>query len=443
MRVAYLAFLCLLVSVSCHKEIIQGSGIKTGKSTVSAAEEDTSYYNYHLARLSVVTEGNAPIESKEEYVPCTVNLYGDGHFADRALTGGIRGRGNSTWYWYPKKPYRIKLEDGSRMMGMKKNKDWVLLADFRDVTHLMNNVAFTMAHELGLPYANHSRYVKLKINGDDIGLYMITEQVEEGKHRVQLDSLQGILLALDLNDGPSESPNATDNFWSKVFGTACAVKYPKDVDATRKEQVRSSYAALEQVIDQRDWKGIQRLLDVESMINYILIQEIIGNGEIDNNPSMRSGYIHRYDVNSKWVMGPFWDADAGFGYDAADMFNNNGMCHTFFIHNPLVFGTEPYLHKGAMNATASDLFCRLFGIPEFVQMLKEHWNSRQVALLDTVLLQIDKTEEAIAAAADADMALWDISKFQHAEEVAKMKTWLRERFAYLNQVINNYPEIKY
>ena len=179
------------------------------------------------------------------------------------------------------------------------------------------------------------------------------------------------------------------------------------------------------------------------MIHYILIQEIIGNGEVDNNPSMRSGYIHRHHNAAKWVMGPFWDADAGFGYDGADMFNHNGMCHTYFKWNVLVFGTEPYLHKDAMNGTAPDFFCRLWGIPEFVRLLKARWNAVKTPLLQAVIEQIDQTEATIGQAAKADMELWGINKFSHQKEVARLKVWLQNRFTYLDSVINAYPEKRY
>lgn len=404
----------------------------------------TAYYQDGLAQLNIYTEDERAIVSKEDYIPCNAHLVGKGAFEDHLfMKGAIRGRGNSTWNWYPKKPYRLKLEESSPLLGMASNRDWVLLADFRDVTHLMNNVAFTMAHELGLPCANHSRYVTLSINERDMGLYMVTEQVEEGGNRVPLDKEKGILLALDMNDGPAENPTATDNFFSTVFKSACAVKYPQDPDQAAKNHVKSEFAKLETAVNQRKWQDIQALLDVESTIHYILIQELIGNGEVDNNPSMRSGYIHRHDNAAKWVMGPFWDADAGFGYDASDMFNRNGMCHTFFQWNVLVFGTEPYLHINAMNGTAPDFFCRLWGIPAFVRQLKARWNQVKTPLLQAVLDQIDRTEKVIGDAAKADMALWGIHKFSHEKEVAKLKTWLKNRFTYLDGVINAYPEKQY
>lgn len=426
----------LLASLTaCRRDsIVDGSG----------KSEPAPYYQYGIGSMSITTEDGKSVNSKDIYLSCSVNLNGGEVFESRYyMKGRIKGRGNSTWFWYPKKPYRIKLDAGTPLMGMDANKDWVLLADFRDVTHLMNNVAFTLSHELGLPCANHSRYVTLTLNDVDMGLYMLTEQVEEGRSRVRLDEEEGILLALDMNDGPGENPGATDNFYSSVFKTACAVKYPDNPSAETLAAVREAYAQLESAIGQRRWNDIQHLLDVDSMIAYILVQEIIGNGELDNNPSMRSGYIHRYDKSSKWIMGPFWDADAGFGYDASDMFNHNGMCHTFFKWNTLVFGTEPYLHKDAMNGTASDLFCRLWGIPEFVKALKSRWNGNKQHLLEVTLENIDRTEEVIGMAARHDVERWNIDKFTHPVEVNKLKNWLRTRFSYLDTVINAYPEKQY
>ncbi|MGN0195671.1 MAG: CotH kinase family protein [Candidatus Cryptobacteroides sp.] len=188
------------------------------------------YFIYGVADIAVDTDEGLPVDSKEnkDYRPCSVKVDGNGIFTDYDGRGKIRGRGNSTWEWYRKKPYRIKLDTSADFMSMPNNKDWVLLADYRDVTHMMNSTGFTLAHHLGIPYTNHSRYARLTLNGKYMGLYMVTEQVEEGGNRVAVDKEEGILLALDINDGPGDVPDATDNFWSEEYGMACAVKYPED-----------------------------------------------------------------------------------------------------------------------------------------------------------------------------------------------------------------------
>lgn len=396
-----------------------------------------------VARLIVNTEKGVAVDSKDpaDYRRCTVTVEGGGTESPLLdVPGQIRGRGNSTWEWYPKKPYRIKLDNSSSLLGLPANRDWVLLANYRDVTHMMNAVGFYLASELGLPYTNHIRFVTLTLNGKDMGLYTLTEQVEEGGNRVRLDKDNGILLALDVDDGPRYQPTATDNFWSQVFSMACAVKYPADATRADATKVREAFGKLEKAIEDEDWEEIQELLDVESMIHYILVQEIIQNVEMDNNPSIRSGFIHRYDSRSKWVMGPLWDCDAGFDYNWGDMYDYYGLGHTFFEnYRELVFGADPYYGGSVYGSGTSPFFSCMFGNEEFVKQLQECWKLNHESLLTGVLDYIDEMEILIADYAARDGALWNISRYNHAEEVNKMKQWLQNRFNYLDGIINNYP----
>ena len=402
--------------------------------------DTAGYFQTGLAAIQVVTEGQAPVVSKDpaDYLACTVTVKGNGIWPDTVLSGKIRGRGNSTWEWYPKKPYRIKLDESARMLGMKKNRDWVLLADYRDVTHMMNNVGFTMAHYVGLPYTNHSRYATLTLNGKMQGLYMVTEQVEAGGHRVDVEGEGGILLALDVNDGPGDCPQATDNFYSKVYRTDCCVKYPSDPTPDQLDYVKDEFAELETAIQSRDWDDICALLDVESMAGYLMIQELIQNVEMDNGNSIRSGYIHRRP-DGKWTMGPLWDCDAGFCYDWGDMYDSYGWGHTYFAnYRTLVFGSQPATQKDAYGGFP-DYFSDLFSIPQFVELFQDRWNEVKDGMLASVLHQIDQTYDVIYEAMISDASQWGISRnYSSVEEVEKLRMWLQNRFSYLDDVFNDY-----
>ena len=422
------------VLLSCGKDVID-------ENVPEPFSGEVAFTSDVIARIDVTTDNGVAVDSKDpaKYRPCTVKVSGKEEY-EMETRGKIRGRGNSTWNWYPKKPYRIKLDASASFLGMAPNKDWVLLADYRDVTHMMNLTGFYLAKELGLPYANHVRYAKVTLNGKDLGLYMVTEQVEEGGHRVKLDPDEGILLALDINDGPGDVPNATDNFWSDVFRMAAAVKYPEDADKKVRDRVREEFAFLERAIENEDWANVRQELDVESMARYILIQEIISNVEMDNYPSMRSGFIHRYDDDSRWVMGPLWDCDGGFNYNWGDMYDHRGWGHTFFeSYKTLIYGTDPYNHIGAYGSTPSDFFCCLFGVPEFVQLLQAEWTANKDRLLEGLLACLEETEALIGTEAQTDMDRWGISNYRHADEYQKLRTWLTKRFNYLDRVIPNYP----
>ena len=193
-------------------------------------DEDGVPVVYDVFEMEIQVEDNAPIVSKEkeDYLNCSVTVDGKGILENYHGTARIRGRGNSSWLWYDKKPYRIKLDEKSEIFGLKSNSDWVLLPNYRDPTDLMNVFGFEVAHQLGLPYTNHTRFVEVTLNGDFIGLYQLTEQVEQGSNRVDIDELNGVLLCLDLDDGPGLSPGAVDNFWSTVFDMPVCIKYPEE-----------------------------------------------------------------------------------------------------------------------------------------------------------------------------------------------------------------------
>ena len=424
-----------LLATACGKDVIEEQAGPPVPTVVTFTAPVISH-------LDITTDGGVAVNSKDpaQYRPCTVKVSGEEKDYAMEARGKIRGRGNSTWNWYPKKPYRIKLDVSSPFLGMAPNKDWVLLADYRDVTHMMNLVGFYLAQELGLPFANHVRYATVTLNGEDLGLYMVTEQVEEGGHRVQLDPEEGILLALDINDGPDDRPRATDNFFSNVFWMAAAVKYPEDATKADRDRVREEFAFLERAIESEDWAAVKQELDVESMAKYILIQEIISNVEMDNYPSMRSGFIHRHDDSSRWVMGPLWDCDGGFNYNWSDMYDSRGRGHTYFeSYRTLIFGSDPYYRTGAYGSTPSDFFCCLFGMPEFVRLIRQLWIDNQASLLSGLLDCLAETETLIGTAAQADMDRWGIDRYVHAEEYRKLRAWLTNRFRYLDGVIRNYP----
>ena len=441
-----LLFAALLIQGCKSGIIIEEDSTDPQEKEIKEPDEkpsEYSYYMYGIADIDVSVDDGKKVDSKktEDYRPCSVKIDGGKTFESLEARGRIRGRGNSTWEWYPKKPYRIKLDESAPVLGMDANKDWVLMADYRDVTHLMNNVGFSMAHYLGLPCANHSRYARLTLNGEYLGLYMVTEQVEEGGHRVPLDGLQGILLALDINDGPGDVPHSTENFYSEVFRSAACVKYPENATTDVRDRVKTEFAKLERAIDGLEWDALQQMLDIPSMIHYIMIQELIANVEMDNGNSMRSGYIHRYSNSSKWVMGPLWDCDGGFSYNWGDMYDYSGWGHTYFeSYKVLIYGSDPYKGKGAYGSGVSDFFSKLFGMPEFVKAFKQRWNEVKEGLLTEVLENIEATEEVIEEAADEDTAIWDIYNYDHSTEVEKLTRWLKNRFSYLDGVFNAYPE---
>lgn len=381
-----------------------------------------------LFTVTIETENKATIQSKEEYINCRVAVDGQGVYQDYEGSARIRGRGNSTWHWYDKKPYRIKLDKKSEVLGLEANKDWVLLANYRDPTHLMNAFTFEMAHYLGLPFTNHSRYVEVTLNGDYIGLYQLTEQIEVGKSRVNVDEKEGYLLSLDLDDGPSLSPGATDNFWSTAYRLPVCVKSPEDQTTEQLQQIADDFYLLEQAIKVYDYDAVNELLDIPSFINYLIIQEITYNVEM---AAPRSVYMHK-EKGGKYVMGPVWDFDAGFDFDWSSMYTG----HTYFAsYRPLILGTRPATQAGGRGI--SKFFTQLFNNSRFKKQYKERWEEVSRGLLSHALAYIDETARKSSDAMARDYERWPIDK-RYDREISQLKTWLRYRMNYLDEVVKEY-----
>lgn len=389
---------------------------------------------YKVFAMNITTDGGAPINSKDEYVGCYVSIDGKGEFKDYSGTARIRGRGNSTWLWYDKKSYRLKLDVKDKVLGLKKNRDWVLLANYRDATDLMNTFGFETARWMGMPFTNHTRYVEVFLNGDYIGLYQLTEQIEVGGHRVDIDEENGVLLSFDLDDGPGLSPDATDNFYSEVYSMPMCVKNPDDPTAEQIAQIQSDFAVLENAVKAKDFALVDSLLDVESFISMLQLQEYLYNVDFT---APRSVYMFR-DVDGKYTMGPVWDWDAGYDFD----WNHMETSHNFFAsYQELIFGRAPYIQNG--NYGLPRFFTDMFDNYEFVTLYKERWAERSDSIFVRNWNAVRKYQLQLQKGAySRDSERWPIGKNPQTE-ISAMNSWLRNRKAYMDEVVASYPVPEY
>ena len=393
---------------------------------------------YCVAQMTITTDGGAAVDSKDkkDYRGCTIKIESDTAVWNYEGRGKIRGRGNSTWLWYPKKPYRIKLDEKAEILGLDANKDWVLLANYRDPTHLMNTFVFEMGQGLGMPYTNHTRFVEVTLNGDYKGLYQLTEQVEVAKGRVDIGKKKGWLLSLDVDDGPKEAPGAVDNFWSEVYRMPVCVKSPEAEDyatpETLREDARDALATLETAIQQHDYDALAKLCDIPVMIDYLLIQEFVYNVEV---AAPRSIFLYKdKGDDAKWTFGPLWDFDAGFDFDWSQMTTG----HKFFAdYRETVLGTDPARHVSDYTYTSS-FFTDMWKSKQFVSEVKVRWNRMRPRIMAEFWPRTKAYAEAAAEAMERNARRWPIDR-QPKTEINRMEKWLNSRTVYMDNIVTNYP----
>lgn len=414
--------------------------------------EGTPEYEYMVASLTIDTENAEPVVEKKKKINCTVTIDHPNDEWDLTATGTVRGRGNSTWLWYPKKPYRFKLDEKASVLGLDPEKDWVLLANYRDPSHLMNAFVFELGRVMGMPFTNHSRYVELTFNGEYLGLYQLTEQVEQGGSRVDVDDVDGVLISLDADDGPELSPDAGDNFWSKVYSMPVCVKHPEDdMTQARYDAIREDFAKVENEIlairknkgdldaIQEHYDALKELMDVQTLIDFLIIQELVYNVEL---AAPRSMYMHK-DKGGKWAMGPLWDFDAGFDFDWGTMTTGH---HYFERYQDLVLGTDPIHHTGGY--WVPEFFTDIFRCNEFRQEYKDRWAEISPLIMTEVWEKTEKYATYAKEALDRNAETWPIylddavkqDELSWEEEIDKMYAWLTDRIDHLTPIINNYKE---
>ena len=161
-------------------------------------EEVITSLRMYVSRLPVMyinTENNAEIVSREEYISAAMILQGSELFNDSAwLYEGaieIKGRGNSTWKRFDKKPYKIKLDAKADLLGMGENKHWVLLANYIDESLMRNALGFRFAEQLGL-VTMQSTWVDVVLNGSYVGNYLLCEQIRVSDERVDIKDWENI-----------------------------------------------------------------------------------------------------------------------------------------------------------------------------------------------------------------------------------------------------------
>ena len=179
----------------------------------------------------------------------------------------IKGRGNSSWRQH-KKPYAIKLSSKNELLGMKKHKRWVLIANYSDKTLLRNYCA----SQLGNGIYNHEWNpsfisVQLIMNGKYRGVYLLGEAIKIDKNRVNIPDISddpdngGFIF--ELNERMDEDFN-----FETTHKLDISLKEPDVVSKEIQEKVRTIIQTAEDALYSSDFddpqKGYAKYYDVDS-----------------------------------------------------------------------------------------------------------------------------------------------------------------------------------
>lgn len=225
-----------------------------------------------------------------------IAIYENGVASLAEMNCGFRLRGNSTSN-FPKKPLAIKLASKTEVLGMKKHKRWCLLANWIDRSLMRNGVAFDIADKVraafsgtdapGLPWQPHGKSVELVLNGVHVGNYFLCEQIKIDKNRLAIqDGFEDVVK----DGGTATTANCgyllefDDNYdeYNKFRTSYCNLPcQSKDVitDNTIWNYVKNWVQDIETKLHDGNYTGAYEKLDINSVADYWIVQELTMNNE--------------------------------------------------------------------------------------------------------------------------------------------------------------------
>ena len=398
----------------------------------------------------------------------------DGSTSYTGSLAHIKMHGNGTLTYGKKKPYEIKLEEKASLLGMAKDKTWILLANVRDNSLIRNKIALDMALEVGIGYSVHSAFVDVYINNRYRGNYTLTEKVEVGKNRVAITDLGDATEAL--NDQPLNSyarygkvdykfntqkayqiPNdpeditggylmefelsyrytsASSGFVTR-HGQSVVMKTPKHASAAQILYISGLMQELEEAVFSEDGinpttgKHYYEYADKDSLALLCVLEEVVKN--YDGNRSSLYFYKPADSESTLVYAGPGWDFD--------QIMDAGG--------RKIQLGSRKAIITNS--TTSSNWFPKLYQISDFRQRVQELYTEKFVPCLaillgeqedGTYLKSVQSYKDQISASAAMNFARWGYVNMTEARRVGStfdkaisyIQTFMTERREWLDSM---------
>ncbi len=365
----------------------------------------------------------------------------------------IRLRGNYS-SGLPQKPYAIEtldpatgLDTSVALLGMPKEEDWVLLANWNDKSLVRNPLMFELARQAG-QWASHTRHVELLLNGEYQGIFTFCEKIKRDGDRVDIEKLTPDDNALPAISGgyifrhdygwdfttdnwhPQNCPDRWLNF---------ELDYPdaQDITPAQFDYLTGYMDDMEEALFSPNFDdpdhGYRQFLDVNSWVDYFLLSELSGNVD-----AYKKSMFYHKDRDSLLKLGPIWDFDWALKYLGENGFYNGaGWLYTV---DPC---TQDVLYV--------PYFVRLMEDSFFQQQVCSRWSALRSTTLDTAFIfsYVDSTAAVLNEAKTRHFQRWQCLGYNsgapeappypatYAGEVEKLKKFLRQRIAWMDAQLPN------
>ena len=397
----------------------------------------------------------------------------------RAKLAHIKGRGNTTWE-NEKKPYNIKFEEKTALLGMNAAKKWALLADADPMSCIAEPVLFGLARQTDLAYTPESRHAALFVNGEYLGLYRVSERVQVGKNRLDIDDLdkanekanpqtdlsalpkkktlrggeegsggdvlqpgerlwsEGLCDPADISGGyllEFES-RAREAAFSTSRGLILSLRSPEYASRGEIDLIADLYQRAEDALYSEDgyndrgehWSD---LFDVASFVDLYLLQEFGMYSEGENSSST---YIYKPAGEDRFYAGPVWDAGASWLFaelpDLPVTIKNDTFRYASSLIYYMLIPDDTGTEKCAVSIPS--FFNAMFRHEEFRTAAAKRW----AALSEPVSKLPDAARDlfgALASAIEADAHRWNTGEETGEMPAVQIRKQFSDRLAVMRR----------
>ena len=412
------------------------------------------------ARMKIIDNGQGQLNYADTVAHPGQRIDYQGHIA-------LRYRGNSTYNDSPKKPYSFRTLDGPmkyaskqkvKILGMGRDDNWALLAPYADKSMMRDLLTYELMRPW-MEFTPQGRYCELFVDGTYYGVYILSEVVSKGRHRLDLlkprdegEDLTGdYLLEVDCNDEVTYTsryhPVSSTGVPYKDRHILIQYKYPNHdkLDDRQLAYIHGCINRMEAALASPGYSdpetGYRRYLDVESFIDYQIATELGHN--VDGYRLSGKFYKRRDDVDGRFKMA-IWDTNLAYG--------NCDRCDGWRT-DTWVYQSNDVLYRAGEVYLVPFWWYRLNSDEAYTAQLKARWAQMRAANLseDRVMASVDSLASVLTShgAEARNSQAWPrwgqyvwpnyyVAK-DFNDEVAYIKRWLHDRIAWMDQALDFGP----
>ena len=402
----------------------------------------------------------------------------------------IKGRGNSTWSKYSKKPFNIKLDKKASIFGMDKNKSWCLLANCGDLSLSRNILAYNLANEMEIPYTSEQYSVDFYIDGEFQGVYTICEKVEVNKGRIEITDLEaaneeanpdidieeckrncsngnlntntaGFYKWVDIPNDPEDitggyvlETEIQSRFANEISGfvtsrgVCIVIKSPEYASKAEVEYIRDVYQKFEDAVYNEygcnENNHYSELCDVESLVKMYIANDLCLNQDAGNTSFYLVKDADKTDeegnvTQSKFVAGPLWDYDNSLA-NMNDVTNRWLGSKNYVYDDPKSTWVRDDLYYFP-TGTIANLLHRLYDFKDFEEAVNSYYSENHETWVNNMLETANTLQTQLKHDAISDGIKWNRFRTKNASTVEqkrnsefdKLRSFISARDAFLTE----------